>query len=191
MADYKTALATCCRHVYCVVGIAVVVASLTKARKQGKLFKKKWDFFLYRFRPKNRRVGWHSWKVTLSIQSLRLFDQFLCSKDYNRTQPKEWTGCPLKPEILINKWKKNLPTDVMQLSYETNLKAAAVVNKLMSLYVENNLLSNQLRLGGGWLYCCQLLKPRPRFGKQKWLCQFKEQNQVVALRRSQIGSSGY
>jgi len=85
------------------VGIAVVVAS-TKASiwsaRKAFVQEDKWDFFLYRFRPKIGELDGIAEKVTLSIQSLRLFDQFLCSKDYNRTQPKEWTGCPLKPEIL-------------------------------------------------------------------------------------------
>jgi len=68
-------------------------------------------------------------------------------------------------------------------------KAAAVVNKLMSLYVENNLLSN--RAEARRVTLLQLPKTEATVRQEVALRQFKEQNQVVALRRSQIGSSGY
>lgn len=61
----------------------------------------------------------------------------------------EKTGIePLKPNILQEQLKlKNIGgTDVLQISYKSNnaQEAAAVVNKLMNLYIENNIYTNRV-----------------------------------------------
>lgn len=175
-----------------VVGLAVVVASLPKPlyEAQGKLLFKKinqtssltgvgqqigeLDSIAEKNNPLNTELE--------VIRSVPFVQKTIIALNLKNEQ-----GFPLKPEILASKIKlKNLPaTDVLQLSYEnTNPEeAAAVVNKLMSLYIENNLLSNRAEaVAAGDFIAMQLPKTEATVRQAEVaLRQFKEQNQVVAL----------
>ena len=175
-----------------VVGLAVVVASLPKPlyEAQGKLLFKKinqtssltglgqqigeLDSIAAKSNPLNTELE--------VIRSVPFVQKTIIALNLKNEQ-----GVPLKPEILANQIKlKNLPTtDVMQLSYESTNpeEAAAVVNKLMSLYIENNLLSNRAEaVAAGDFIAMQLPKTEATVRQAEVaLRQFKEQNQVVAL----------
>ena len=175
-----------------VVGLAVVVASLPKPlyEAQGKLLFKKinqtssltgvgqqigeLDSIAEKNNPLNTELE--------VIRSVPFVQKTIIALNLKNEQ-----GVPLKPEILASQIKlKNLPaTDVLQLSYEnTNPEeAAAVVNKLMSLYIENNLLSNRAEaVAAGDFIAMQLPKTEATVRQAEVaLRQFKEQNQVVAL----------
>jgi capsular exopolysaccharide synthesis family protein len=100
---------------------------------------------------------------------------------------KNEKGDPLKPQVLANKIAlKNIPlTDVLQLSYESTdpEEAAAVVNKIMSLYIENNVTTNRAEaVAAGEFIAKQLPRTEATVRQAEVaLRQFKEQNQVVAL----------
>ncbi len=175
-----------------VVALAVVVASLPKPlyEAQGKLLFKKinqtssltglgqqigeLDSIAAKSNPLNTELE--------VIRSVPFVQKTIIALNLKNEQ-----GVPLKPEILANQIKlKNLPaTDVLQLSYESTNpeEAAAVVNKLMSLYIENNLLSNRaVAVAAGDFIAMQLPKTEVTVRQAEVaLRQFKEQNQVVAL----------
>lgn len=100
---------------------------------------------------------------------------------------KNKNGAPLKPQALANKVAlKAIPlTDVLQLSYESTNpeEAAAVVNKIMSLYIENNVTTNRAEaVAAGEFIAKQLPRTEGTVRQAEVaLRQFKEQNQVVAL----------
>lgn len=100
---------------------------------------------------------------------------------------KNENGTPLKPQALTkNIVLKNIPaTDVLQLSYEGNdpEQAAAIVNKIMSLYIENNVTTNRAAaVAAGDFIAKQLPRTEATVRQAEVaLRQFKEQNQVVAL----------
>jgi capsular exopolysaccharide synthesis family protein len=100
---------------------------------------------------------------------------------------KTESGNPLKPQSLANNITlKTIPaTDVLQLSYaSTNPEeAAAVVNKIMSLYIESNVTNNRAEAVAAGDFIAKQL-PRTELTVRQAevaLRQFKEQNQVVAL----------
>lgn len=96
-------------------------------------------------------------------------------------------GEPLKPEALVNQINvTNIPlTDVLEISYQSNNpeESAAVVNKIMNLYIENNILTNRSEaVAAGEFIAKQLPKMEATVRQAEIaLRQFKEQNQVVAL----------
>ena len=100
---------------------------------------------------------------------------------------KSENGTPLKPQALTkNIVLKNLPaTDILQLSYEGTdpEQAAAIVNKIMSLYIENNVTTNRAEaVAAGDFIAKQLPRTEVTVRQAEMaLRQFKEQNQVVAL----------
>jgi capsular exopolysaccharide synthesis family protein len=176
----------------CVVGITVVVASLPKPvyEAQGKLLFKKTNE-TSSFTGLGQKIGEldaiaeKSNPLNTELEVIRSVP--FVQKTIIALNLKNEQGVPLKPEILAKQIElKNLPTtDVMQLSYESTNpeKAAAVVNKLMSLYVENNLLSNRAEaVAAGDFIAMQLPKTEATVRQAEVaLRQFKEQNQVVAL----------
>jgi capsular exopolysaccharide synthesis family protein len=74
---------------------------------------------------------------------------------------------------------------VLQVSYQSNdpEKAAAVVNKIMSLYIENNVITNRAEASAAGEFIVKQLPRTEATVRQAEIAlrQFKEQNQVVAL----------
>lgn len=100
---------------------------------------------------------------------------------------KDKKGVPLKPEIFAKQIKlKAIPsTDVIQLSYESKnpLEAGAVVDKLMSLYIENDILTNRVAAVAAGEFIAKKLPEVEANVHQSELAvrRFKEKNQVIAL----------
>ena len=175
----------------CVVGIAVVVASLPKPvyEAQGKLlFKSNQSSSLT---GAGQEIGElnpiaeKSNPLNTEIEIIRSVP--FVQKTVIALNLKNEYGNPLKPEILAGQIKlKNLPaTDVLQVSYESinPEEAAAVVNKVMSLYIQNNLQTNRAEaVAVGDFIAIQLPKTEATVRQaEAALRQFKEKNQVVAL----------
>lgn len=111
----------------------------------------------------------------------------LAKKTVAALKLKNESGEPLKPTQLIGKLQlKNIAsTDVVQVAYESKNReeAAVVVNKLMSLYVENNILSNRAQTAAVGDFIAKQLpttEARLRLAEAN-LRRFKEQNQVLNL----------
>ena len=100
---------------------------------------------------------------------------------------KTENGNPLKPQALLGDIEiKTIPlTDVLQVSYQSNdpEEAAAVVNKIMSLYIENNVITNRAEASAAGEFIVKQLPRTEATVRQAEIAlrQFKEQNQVVAL----------
>lgn len=175
----------------CVAGIAVVVASLPKPvyEAQGKL--------LFKINQSSSLTGAgqeigelnpiaeKSNPLNTEIEIIRSVP--FVQKTVIALNLKNEYGKPLKPEILAGQIKlKNLPaTDVLQVSYESinPEESAAVVNKVMSLYIQNNLQTNRAEaVAVGDFIAIQLPKTEATVRQaEAALRQFKEKNQVVAL----------
>lgn len=99
----------------------------------------------------------------------------------------ERTEEPLKPEDFIHKLKlKNIGgTDVMQVTYKSISpnEAAAVVNKLMNVYLENNIQTNRVTAtAAGDFIAKQIPDVEARVRRaESALRRFKEQNHLIAL----------
>ena len=99
----------------------------------------------------------------------------------------EKTNEPLKPAELekILKLKNIGGTDVLQLTYKSTNpdEAAAVVNKLMNLYIENNIQTNRVTAtAAGDFIAKQLPQVEATVRKaEAGLRRFKEKNHVVNL----------
>lgn len=97
------------------------------------------------------------------------------------------SGSPIKPQALVNRINaRNVPlTDVLQISYQSEdpEEAAAVVNKVMNLYIENNIITNRAEASAAGEFIAKQLPQMEATVRQaeQALRQFKEQNQVVAL----------
>jgi capsular exopolysaccharide synthesis family protein len=100
---------------------------------------------------------------------------------------KDDTGIPITPEVFAKKLKfKNTPTtDVLQLSYESKnpQEATAVVNKLMDLYLENNVLTNRAEtIAAGEFIVKQLPQTEATVHQaEQALRGFQEHNHLVSL----------
>ena len=100
---------------------------------------------------------------------------------------KDPRGVLLAPEIFAKRLKfKNTPTtDVLQLSYESKNpeEAAAVVNKLMDLYLENNVFTNRAEtIAAGDFIAKQLPQTEATVRQaEQALRGFQEQNHLVSL----------
>lgn len=111
----------------------------------------------------------------------------LAKKTIDELKLKNVGGKPLKPTQFIGHLNlKNLPsTDVVQVGYESNnpQEAAAIVNKHMSLYVENNIFSNRAQTAAAGDFIAKQLPKTELTLRQAEasLRRFKEQNQVVNL----------
>ncbi|AFY90071.1 GumC family protein [Chroococcidiopsis thermalis] len=97
------------------------------------------------------------------------------------------TSEPLKPADIIGKLKlKNIGgTDVMQVTYKSISpdEAAAVVNKLMNVYLENNIQTNRVTAtAAGDFIAKQIPDVEARVRRaESALRRFKEQNHLIAL----------
>lgn len=111
----------------------------------------------------------------------------IAKKTIAALQLKNEKGDPVKPTELISKVKlKNVPaTDVVQVTYESKKpeEAAAVVNELMSVYVQNNIQSNRAQTAAAGDFIAKQLPTVQKTLRQAEadLRRFKEQNQVVNL----------
>lgn len=91
------------------------------------------------------RVDQQSNPLKTEIEVIRSLP--LLQKTIDVLNLRDEEGIPLEPETLVKRLKlKNIAvTDVVQLSYKSTdpREAAAVVNKLMNLYIENNVFTNR------------------------------------------------
>ena len=116
------------------------------------------------------------------IRSLPILQKTITTLDL-----KDKKHIPLKPDELALQVKlKNLTaTDILQVSYTSSdsKKAAAVVNKLMSLYIENNILTNRAEATAAGDFIAKQLPATEATVRRAELAlrQFKEQNHVIAL----------
>lgn len=100
---------------------------------------------------------------------------------------KDSKGKPIKPEKFLKKLKAKSVSgaDVVGLSYKSHdpKEAAAVVNKLMSLYITNNVRNNRAEAVAAQEFInTQLPKAEATVNQaEAALQQFKEKNQVIAL----------
>jgi capsular exopolysaccharide synthesis family protein len=101
---------------------------------------------------------------------------------------KNKEGLPLKPEDIKTKLTVKIigGTDVLRLSYESRdpKEAAAVVNKLMSLYIENDVFVKQTEAAAARAFLAKQLPQTEATVRQVEadLRTFKEKNNVVALK---------
>ncbi|MBA3920896.1 MAG: polysaccharide biosynthesis tyrosine autokinase, partial [Nostocaceae cyanobacterium] len=96
-------------------------------------------------------------------------------------------GVPITPEIFAKRLKfKNTPTtDVLQVSYESKNpeEATAVVNKLMDLYLENNVFTNRAETIAAGEFIVKQLPQTEATVRQAELALrgFQEHNHLVSL----------
>jgi capsular exopolysaccharide synthesis family protein len=111
----------------------------------------------------------------------------ITQKTIARVDLKDKRGAPLKlKQFLKHLSVSNIKgTDVLQVSYKDTdpQKAAAVVNTLMGVYLENNLLANRVETtAAGQFIASQLPKTEATVRQAEMdLRRFKEENKVVAL----------
>lgn len=100
---------------------------------------------------------------------------------------KDKEGKPLTPEQFQKKLKAKIVggTDVVEVSFKgaDPKETAAVINKLMSLYIEDNLRTNRAELVAAQQFIAKQLPKAEANVRQAEtaLRRFKEQNQVIAL----------
>jgi len=108
-------------------------------------------------------------------------------KTINELNLRDKKGQPLEPELLATqvKVKPLVETDVLQLFYQSNdpKEAAAVINRVMSTYIQNNVLANRAEATGASKFITEELPASETTVSQAEaaLRQFKEQNHIVAL----------
>lgn len=100
---------------------------------------------------------------------------------------KDAKGVPLKRQQILKllNVKSIKGTDILQISYKSTVpqEAVAVVNKLMHLYIENNILSNRAEAAAARKFIEEQL-PQNKATVRKAeaaLRTFKEKNKIVAL----------
>ena len=107
---------------------------------------------------------------------------------------KDEEGKPLKPTALISQLKlKNIPaTDVLQVAYESKepQQAAAVVNKLMSVYVDYNIQSNRAEASAAEDFIVKQLPKTESTVREAEasLRRFKERHQIVNLEQEAVSA---
>ena len=100
---------------------------------------------------------------------------------------KNEQGLPLKPQVISSQLDVTSikGTDVLKLSYTSAdpKEAAAIVNKLMTIYIQNNVVSNRAEAAAARQFISkQLPKTEATVSKaESALRRFKENNKVVAL----------
>ncbi|MDZ4871520.1 MAG: hypothetical protein CLLPBCKN_000908 [Chroococcidiopsis cubana SAG 39.79] len=175
-----------------VVGLSVVVVLLQKPvyQAEGKLMLKKVDWA-----SAATGVGEQIGELdTLAQQSNPLKTETevlrsipLVQRTIAELNLKDEAGVPLEPEDFIKelKVKQLSATDILQLAYKSTNpeEATAVVNKLMNLYIENNILTNRDQAVEAVEFIAKQLPRTETTVRQAEaaLRQFKEQNRVVNL----------
>jgi len=105
----------------------------------------------------------------------------------SRLELKDKRAAPLKRQQFLKQLQviSIKGTDVLQISYRDvdSKRAAAVVNTLMTIYLEGNLLANRTAAGGARKFIEKQLPQAEASVRQADLVlrRFKEQNKVVAL----------
>jgi capsular exopolysaccharide synthesis family protein len=132
--------------------------------------------------------------VSTEIEIVRSIS--LAQKTITALNLKDKKGKALIPEDFQKKLKAKIAggTDVVEISYKgvDPKETAAVVNKLMSLYIEENLRSNRAELVAAQEFIAKQL-PKAEVNVQQAetaLRRFKEQNRVISLEeqaRSAVG----
>jgi capsular exopolysaccharide synthesis family protein len=176
----------------CVVGLAVVAAFLQKPSYEatGKLLIKKVNQ-TSAVTGLGQQIGELD---TLSAQSNPLTNESeviistpLLQKTIDKLNLKDDEGEPIDAEKLakIVKLKAVAGTDVLAISYKANdaKEAAAVVNQIMRIYIENNIQTNRAEAVGTSEFIAKQLPQTEATVRQADLAmrRFKQQNQVVDL----------
>ncbi len=100
---------------------------------------------------------------------------------------KDKRGEMVKPETLAKqvKVKPIVETDVLEISYQSNdpKEAAAIVNKLANVYIENNVLVNRAEAAAAGKFIAEQIPESDATVRQAELAlsRFKEQNHIVSL----------
>lgn len=116
------------------------------------------------------------------VYSIPLLQKTIDELDLKNEERKK-----LKPEEFKKKLSAKIVggTDVLQLSYKSRdpKEAAAVVNKVMSLYIKDNILTNQAEAADALAFISKQLPYTEATVRQAEaeLRKFKEKNNVVAL----------
>ncbi len=177
----------------CIVGLTVVVVCLQKPvyKAEGKLLIKKLNqtSAITGLGEQITEVdGVYQQSNPLKTEEAVVGSIPLVQKTITALNLKDEEGDPLKPEdFLKKKFKvKELATaDVLQLWYKSNdpKEAAAVVNKLMSVYIKNNIFTNRsTAVAAGKFIAKQLPETEATVRRaEAALRLFKQQNHVVAL----------
>ncbi len=124
------------------------------------------------------------------VRSIPLLEKTIAALNLKDAKTNE----PLKPQDLQEQLKlKNIGgTDVLQLSLKSinPNEAAAVVNKLMNVYIENNILTNRVTAtAAGDFIAKQLPEVEANVRRaEAALRQFKEKNRVIALEEEAKGA---
>lgn len=175
-----------------VMAIAIVVASLQKPgfEAQGKLLVKKTNQ-TSALTGLGEQIGHlegldlKSSPISTELEVVRSIP--ILQQTITALHLKDKKGEILKPEVFAKQIKlKAIPsTDVLQLSYENKnpLQAEAVVDKIMSLYIENDVLTNRATaVAAGEFIAKQLPEIEANVHEAELsVLRFKEKNQVVAL----------
>ncbi len=176
----------------CVVGVATVLALLEEPVyiASGKLLFKKTNQTssltgLGQEIGELKTLGAKSSALNTEMEIIRSVP--FVQKTITALQLKNEQGRPLSPQAVANRINLQIIplTDVLQLSYQDTDPqiAAAVVNNVMNLYLENNVLTDRAEaVAAGDFIAKQLPKTEATVRQAEVaLRQFKEQNQVVAL----------
>ena len=178
--------------VFCTtVGLAVVASSFLKSsyEAKGKLL------FKINRTPSLTGLGQEIGEVnSLSSSSNPIITELeiirsipLAQETITTLNLKDSKGHPLKPGTLLTglKAKSVAGADVVGLSYKSRepKEAAAVVNKVMELYIKNNIRNNRAEAVAAQKFIsAQLPKAEASVNQAEVaLWQFKERNQVIAL----------
>lgn len=117
------------------------------------------------------------------IRSIPLLEKTIAALNLKNAK----TNTPLNPEVLQSLLKlKNIGgTDVMQVSYRSTSpnEAAAVVNQLMNIYLENNIHTNRVTTTAAGDFIAKQLPEVETSVRQAEaaLRRFKEMNHVIGL----------
>ncbi len=181
-----------------VVALATVMASFQKPvyTAEGKLL---WNLDrntsligLGKEIEQNDSLGQQSNQNPINTQMEVIRSTPIIKKTINALQVKDRQGNLIKPGEIQGKLKlKNIPgTDVVMLSYSDKnpQQAALVVNKLMSLYIENNILTNRAKAtAAGEFIAKQLPKNEATVSQaEAALRKFEEENNIVNIQEESV-----
>lgn len=117
-------------------------------------------------------------------------------KIINTLNLKDNRGAPLKHKDFLKRLEVKIikGTDVLQLSFKSNTpqEAAAVVNQLMSLYLENNISSNRAEATAARKFIEEQLPKTEATVRQAEAAfrTFKEKNRIVSLQEEAKSAVG-
>ena len=183
-----------------VFSIAAVVASLQKPvyQAEGKLLFKA-DRSSELTGLKNNigelvRVGDKS--DPLSTETEILASYSIAQETVKTLGLKDKKGKPLDPKNLLKRLKVKTVTgtDVLQINYQDDdpKVAATVVNKVMEVYIQNNIINNQAKANAARIFITKELPSVENTLRQAdaALRKFKEDNKVVSLKEEASAAVG-